>query len=186
MAEALGVERAQRLCRACSRSARCSAPSAGALVVPTAAASLDMADRVRGRGLRRRRDRRARLDARRARRRVDRRPDPRAVDRVLSRVRDAGDLSDRHRRAAVPARPACSESRWHEARSTLRSGRRRRRRRRWRAAAARAAAVLRRPDDPVLRLRHRLARLQSAVRLQRACCRSAMRCFWRSAPMARR
>ena len=43
MAEALGVERAPRLRRACSRSARCSAPSAGALVVPTAAASLDMA-----------------------------------------------------------------------------------------------------------------------------------------------
>ena len=71
---------------------------------------------VRHRGVRRGGDRRARLDARRAGGRAHRRPDPRLAARVLPRVRDAGDLPDRDRRAAVATCRPVRKARWHEAR----------------------------------------------------------------------
>ena len=102
----------------------------------------------------------------------------------LSGVRDPRDLPDRHRRAAVqavgPVRKAGDVMRG----ATLLAPRCRRRRAR--PGAGPGAAVLRQPAGAVLRLRHRAARLQSAVRLCRACCPSAMPCSSGSAPMALR
>src|SRR5262249_53779312 len=63
-------------------------------------------NRFRHRGIRRRGDRRARLDARRARRRADRRPHLRLCHRALSRSRSARGLRDRDcGAAAAPGGP---------------------------------------------------------------------------------
>ena len=105
MAEALGVD-VRRIYSAVFTLGAVLGTTAGALVVPTAAASLDMAIEfvveafavvvIGGLGSMRG----ALVGA------ADRRPDPRAGDRLLSGIRGAGDLRDRHRRPDLsPGRP---------------------------------------------------------------------------------
>ena len=88
--------------------------------------------------------------------------------------------------AVLLLRPAGLFGRAGGMRLSARRRRRDRRHRRARAAAAGGAALLRRPDGAVLRLRHRAARVQSAVRLHRAAVVRPRDVSRRSAPTARR
>ena len=171
----------------------------GALVVPSGAASLDMAVElvvesfavvvIGGLGSMRGAHRR----------RADRRPDARGVDLAGAGTGDAVGLSGRGHRAdraaGRPVRKGHGVSIPRRHRFACRAARDAARQRA--VGAARPArhhgvaavcrfALCAAPDAAVHGLRHRAAGLQPAVRHHRACCRSGTRCFSASAPIPRR